>query len=50
MAAASWASASWAVSTFEDGAAGELGIGGLILTLEEEQILAQLESTDPTTP
>ena len=46
---ASWASASWAAN-FQDGAAGELGIGGLILSLEEEQILAQLEATDPTTP
>jgi hypothetical protein len=53
MAAASWASSSWAVSTFEDGASVEPGIGGLILSLEEEQILGLLDPqpTDPpTTP
>ena len=37
-------------NAYEDGAEGELGVGGLFLTLEEEQILAQLEAAEPTAP
>lgn len=46
---ASWASASWASYSYEDNAAGEEGVGGLVLTPEEEAFfLSLLEGTEAT--
>jgi serine protease AprX len=50
LAAASWASSSWAVSTFEDGASVDPGIGGLVLSLEEEEILGLLDPPSDQPP
>ena len=41
-ASASWANASWASYSYEDNAAGEDGIGGLVLSPEEEAFLQSL--------
>ncbi len=46
-AAASWANASWASVSYEDNAAGEGGIGGLVLTPEEEAFLLGLLDDAP---
>ena len=46
-AAASWANASWASVSYEDNAAGEGGIGGLVLSPEEEAFLLALLEDAP---
>jgi serine protease AprX len=47
-AAASWAAASWASSSYEDNAEGEGGIGGILVTEEEESLLEALYAAEET--